>query len=249
MDNVITRVTQACHQCLALKQVPLCQVPRSTSCPPDVVGVSFATDMIKRNLQLIAVMRETVASYTVTCLIAKERHEMLQDTLLLLCIGLRPLDGPPAIVRTDPASGVKTLLGDGLLGQQWMYLELGSAKNQNKNLVAERVVQEVEEELLRLNPTGGPVTEVELPLASANLNSRIRGQELSAHEMWMQRDQFTACQLPLADQQLIVEQHESRTANHAHSQLSNAPYSQGPLVDPSIEVGNIVYLVANKSKL
>ena len=249
MDSAITRVTEACHQCLALKQVPPCHTPQSTSCPPDVVGVSFATDIIKRNRQLIAVVRETVTSYTVTCLISNERHETLRDTLLLLCIGLRPLDGPPAIVRTDPASGFKTLVGDDLLGQQRMYVELGSAKNPNKNPVAERAVQEVEEELLRLNPTGGPVTEVELALATANLNSRIRGRGLSAREMWTQRDQFTACQLPLADQQLILEQHESRTANHAHSQLSKAPRSQGPRTDPSIEVGDIVYLVADKSKL
>ena len=104
-----------------------------------------------------------------------------------------------------------------------MNVELGPAKDPNKNPVAERAVQEVEEELLHLNPTGGPVTEVELALATANLNSRIRGRGLSAREMWMQHDQFTACQLPLADQQLILEQHESRTANHAHSQLSKAP--------------------------
>ena len=160
------------------------------------MGVSFATDIIKRNRQLITVVRETVTSYTVTCFIANKRHEKLRDTLLLLCVGLRPLDGPPAIVRTDPASGFKTLMGDELLGQQRMYVELGSAKNLNKNPIAERAVQEVEEELLRLNRTGGPVTEVELTLATANLNSRIRGRGLSACEMWTQHDQFMACQLP-----------------------------------------------------
>ena len=56
---------------------PICQVPQSTSCSPDVVGVSFATDIIKRNRQLIAVVRETVTSYTVTCLIATAGHSTL----------------------------------------------------------------------------------------------------------------------------------------------------------------------------
>ena len=43
----------------------------------------------------------------------------------------------------------------------------------NKNLVGESAVGELEEELLRQEPSGGSVTALSLAIATARLNSRI----------------------------------------------------------------------------
>jgi len=48
------------------------------------------------------------------------------------------MDGPPAMVHSDPAPGFKAIVL--LLHQYRITLELGKAKNPNKNPVAERAV-------------------------------------------------------------------------------------------------------------
>ena len=140
--------------------------------------------------------------------------------LWILCIGLRPLDGPPAVIRTDPAPGFAALANDAVLAKYRLTIELGRVKNVNKNPVAEKAVRELECELLHQQPTGGTVTQLVLSVATANLNTRIRNKGFSARELWTQRDQFTNEQLPLTDYNLIRQQHALRNANHAHSQLT-----------------------------
>ena len=68
---------------------------------------------------------------------------------------------------------------------------IGRVKNLNKNLVAERAILELEEELLKQEPTGGPVSQLGLAIAVALLNSRIRYSGLSSRELWTMRSQFT----------------------------------------------------------
>ena len=88
-------------------------------------------------------------------LIENEKHESLRDALIRLCVELIPLDGPPAVNRTDPAPGCQALVADKLLAKQGIVLVLGRVKNTNKNPVAEKAVRELEEELLRHDPYEG----------------------------------------------------------------------------------------------
>ena len=141
------------------------------------------------------------------------------------------MDGPPAVIRTDPAPGFKALVDDPLLKKHRITVELGQAKNPNKN---PRAVQELETELLRQEPLGGAVCPLNLAVATSALNSRIRSRGLSSREMWTQRDQFSNQQLPLADDHLIALQHEQRLSKHPHSESSKAPLHNRrptPLID------------------
>ena len=110
------------------------------------------------------------------------------------------MDGPFAVIRTDP---VKALGEDSVLQKHKITLEIGHAKNPNKNHVAEKAILELENELLRLDPCGA-VTPLTLAIATAALNSRIRTHGLSAREM---RNQFSNEQLPVQDDLLIIAQH------------------------------------------
>ena len=247
MDKAIERVSLGCHSCAALRQAPHAVIDQSTSDPPAAVGVSFAPDILKQSRQLILVLRECVTSYTSTLLVEDEKHGTLRDGLIQLCVGLRPLDGPNAVIRCDPAPAFRTLGNDQLLLQHKISLEIGRVKNQNKNPVAERAIQELEHELLRLQPEGGTVSPRTLSVATAHLNSRIRSRGLSSREMWTQRDQFTNSQVPLTDQALIREQHLQRLVNHPHSEASKA--LRGALrSSPSITVGDLVYLYCDRNK-
>ena len=90
------------------------------------------------------------------------------------------------MIRTDPAPGFVRLKNDKLLKHHHLSIEIGYLKNVNKNPgknpgknpTAEKAVREVEDELVRLDPVGGPVTALTLSLVTANVNSRIRSRGL-----------------------------------------------------------------------
>jgi hypothetical protein len=247
MDKAIERIIDGCHHGTSLIRCPHTTVEQSTTPSPETVGVSFAADAIKRNRQLILVLRECITSFTTTTLIQDERHQSLRDALVRLCFELRPLDGPPAVIRTDPAPGFKVLVNDPRLRSHRLFIEIGRVKNNDKNPVAERAVQELQNELLRQDPSDGYVSPLAISTATASLNSRIRSCGLSAREMWYQRDQFSNSQLPVDDRQLITSQHETRVKNHPYSEKSKAPRGKmSP--SPYLHIGDLVYLYADRDK-
>ena len=247
LDKAVSRVSDGCHSCAAIQRSPTARVDQSTSPPPETIGQSFAADVIKRSRQLIFVLRETVTSYTSSLFLENERHQTLRDAIIKLCVEMRPMDGPPAVIRTDPAPGFKALVNDSLLQKHRITIELGHAKNPNKNPVAERAVQELETELLRQEPLGSSVSPLTLAVATSALNSRIRSRGLSSREMWTQRDQFSNKQLPLADDHIISLQHEQRLSNHPLSERSKAP-GQSRRPTPLIDIGDLVYLHSDLNK-
>ena len=58
-------VPSICHNCASLRTVPTTVVKQSTNPLPETVGISFASDVIKRAKQFILILREWVTSYTV----------------------------------------------------------------------------------------------------------------------------------------------------------------------------------------
>ena len=198
LDKAVSFVTDGCHSCEAIRCSPTARIDQSTSPAPEGIGRSFAADVIKRSRQLIFLLRETVTSYTSSLFLENECHQTLRDAIVRLYLEMRPMDGPPAVLRTDPAPGFKALVNDSLLKQHRITIELGHAKNPNKNPIAERAVQELETELLRQEPLGGAVSPLTLSVATSALNSRIRSRGISSREMRTQRDQFSNKQLPLA---------------------------------------------------
>ena len=215
--------------------------------PQEVIGVSFAGDVIKGNRQLIRVLRECNTSFTASCLIRDERHDTLRDALTQLIVGLHPLDGPSAIIRVDPAPGFTFICNNDSLKHLNVTIEVGRVKNKKKNPVVEKAVRELDDELIRQEPGDRQVSDVGLVLATACLNSRLRRCGLSSRELWTQRNQFTHEQLPVTDYQVILDKHEQRSYNHAFSERSKNPRGLVPSTQP-LQVGDIVYLVSDKDK-
>ena len=247
MASAIDHACDTCHLCCSLQKFPDKLIEQSSEDPPESVGLSFAADVLKRNRQLIFVLRETVTSYTAACLIDNEKHETLREALARLVMELHPLDGPSECVRVDPAPGFMALRDDGLLQKLRINIEIGRVKNVNKNPVAERTIQELEEELLRQEPGGGAVTMLDLSIAIARLNARIRFSGLSLRELWTQRSQFTHEQLPILDRNIILEQNKNRSGNHGSSSMSKHKSGKS-VATPSINVGDLVYLYTDKDK-
>ena len=119
--------------------------------------------------------------------------------MILCCL---PLKFEKSSIRVDCAPALKSLTNDDSLSTNGIVLELGRAKNVNKNPVAEKANQELEKELLKVDPTGNPVSSVILLQAVCVLNSRIRSSGLSSREMLLGRDQITGNQLKFSDKGL-----------------------------------------------
>lgn len=75
MDKAIDSITAACSQCLALKKVSHFATEQTTSDPPETIGSTFATDVMKREKQLIFIMRECFFFYTTALIIQDEKAE------------------------------------------------------------------------------------------------------------------------------------------------------------------------------
>ena len=196
LDKSIDVTSNSCHQCASLKQVPSSPVEQSTSDPPPPsnVGIRFSCDVIRRSRQFILLIRECITSFTSACIIPDEKRSSLRSGLLQLILPLHPVNAPAATVRTDPAPGFQALARDHSLIEFNISLDLGQSKNINKNPIAERAVQELEEEILQQDPFGDPISSVLFACAVSRLNTRIRNRGLSAHEMWFQHEQFTNIQ-------------------------------------------------------
>ena len=223
VDKAIDAVSKSCHQYTSLMKTPHFRIPQSTSPPPTIIGGQFYADVIQRERQHILVVREDVTSFTWTTLLNDEKHISLREGLLAACLNLNPLDGPPAIIRTDSAPGFRALCNDPLLTKYNLTIGFGNTKKPNKNPVAEKAVQEVEEEMLKIQPGGGIIFCTTLSICTSNLNSRIRQRGISSREILTQREQFNNTQVPVHGRDIIVAQYEAKVANHPASEKSKAP--------------------------
>ena len=246
LDAHLTALYDGCHACAALKRLPPPLVESSTT-PASAVGVSYAADVMRYDRQLILVVRETVTSYTQTCVVSDERASTLESALLSLCVAFRAVDGPPVTVRADPAPGFVALSSSEALRQAGISLDIGRPHNPNKNPCAEHAIGELRGELKRISPGGGPVSPATLAIATSRLNSRLRSGGLSALERLLSRDQYSQCALSVSDRELIARQHASRLSNHPHDYVSKGR-SHRRVPSSTISPGVLVYHAGDRDK-
>ncbi|CAC5384475.1 unnamed protein product [Mytilus coruscus] len=79
MPKASEQANDSCHTCASLKLFPNSLVEQSSEDPSDLVGISYVATVLKRNRQLILVVRETVTSYTSKCFIKDEQLGSLRD--------------------------------------------------------------------------------------------------------------------------------------------------------------------------
>ena len=176
----------------------------------------------------------------------------LSASLLRLSNLIRPAKLLPMTIRLDPHPSHKSLFleiqNSRGLARHNIKLEIGRELNINHNPVAEKAVRELIREILLISPEGGKITSTTLSEAVAMLNSRLRAPGISAHEIYMQRDQSSGVQLTIDDLGLIKDQQRRRSGNHAASEKSKA-HGKPPHPVAEVSVGDIVYRYDDGSKL
>ena len=181
-----------------------------------------------------------------TLFLKDQTKESLRNGLIML--SSRLCLGPSLIIQVDPHSSFVSLKSDGSLSKFGISLEIGQAKNVNKNTVTEKCIRELREQLVRLSPHGGPVSEVTLAKATNNLNCLIRHTGRSAKELFFSRDQLTSSNLYLDDHDLADLQFGACQSSHSSSARYAARHSQKPVVIPELKVGDLVYVKSDRSK-
>ena len=240
-DKAISRTIDSCHVCMSLKKIPSQFKEQTTTKPPDKIGTWFASDIINRENQRILLIRENISSLTHGTMIPSETSQSFRDGLITTISRFRPPSGSEVVIRVDGASGFHGLLKDPLLESYHIKLEIGEAKNINKNPISERSISEFHTELCKLKPQGGKISESELSLIIANMNSRVRESGYSSQEVWTMRDQYTGEKLPIEDSYLIDEKYRNRLKKHEAS----AKYKgRGKIKEDHVntKVGEVVYL-------
>ena len=154
---------------------------------------------------------------------------------------------PSCTIRVDNAPGLVTLKDNHLLKANGIILDFGKVKNINKNPVAEKANQELETELLHIDPSGSTVSPLALCMATDILNSRIRHQGLSAKEIVFGWDQFTGAKLEITGDQIAKNQEKARQLNHPPSSFSKATIKRKAL-NASVRVGDLVFLKTEGDK-
>ena len=252
LDKAIVSTSRTCHLCASLRDVPKALREESVDEPPSHFAQKFAADVIKRNGQLILVLRETISSYTQAELVSNETVSEISAGLVRLSNLMRPSKLVPMTIRLDPHPSHRSMCvavkkSEGLSTQN-IDLEIGREHNVNHNPVAEKAVREVIRELLVLVPEGGKITSSILSDAIACLNSRLRASGVSAYEIFTQRDQSTGCQISLDDMKLIGDQQKRRVVNHKYSE-KNKSHGKPPHPESVVVPGDIVYIYDDRSKL
>ena len=245
-EEVISQVTNACiYPCKALKQLPKESFTYQTETKPEIAGSYFNADVLQEAKQKILVLRDNLTSYTDAMFIKDETKKTLRDALFILTSKLRA--DRLVTVRVDAQSALKSLEKDEQLKSDEIQLDIGSAKNKNKNAVAEKAIREFRLELVKQAPSGGLITETILAKAIRNLNSRIRHTGCSSKELWTKRDQSSGEPLQFNDSQLSNIQFEMRQKSHK----SSAKYDSkdAPEVTlPDLKIGDTVYIKSDARK-
>ena len=244
--KILQKVFDSCDiPCQASRILPKEQLQFSTSTIPDKLGQFFNADVMEESSQKILVIRENLTSFTDCLIIKNQTKPALRDALIILTSRLKL--GDNLSVRVDGQSALASLKADRSLEPLGIFLDVGQPKNVNKNATADKAIRELREQLVRLSPRGGAVSEATLARATGFLNSVIRHTGRSAKELWLSRDQLSGSNIVLDDQDISKTQFANRQSSH----LSSSKYSSRngkPVSIPSLQIGDMVYVKSDRSK-
>ena len=247
-NKILEDVFNSCdYPCQANLRLPKETMQYTNVTKATSVSQYFSADVLEDWKQKMVVVREYLTSFTDTMFIKDQSKETLRTAILTLINRLRL--SHPLTIRTDAFSSLKSLVNDQSLQKQGIQIEVGNSKNKNKNPVGEKGIRELREQLLRIQPQGGPFSEATLALATHNLNSILRHNKRSSKELFMARDQNTGDNLDLEDKKLATAQEEMRVSRHEDS-ARYASRGAKPVVIQEFNTGDKVYIKSdlNKSK-
>ncbi len=236
-SSTISDVVNDCSTCNSLKKLPKEMFEQSSTITLSP-GKCFSADVMRRAGQKVLVVRDMLTSFTSAAFTKDETAPELRNALIITCL---PLQFQSSVIRVDCAPALRTLCSDSSLLALGIEVNLGDEKNPNKNPVADKAIEELELELLKLTKSSSPVSAACLTQAVCNLNGRIRHNNLSAKEMFFGRDQMDGSRLNFSDEVLSSQQHAHRMSNHLPSARCKARGGPPAKVN-GLSLGSLVFI-------
>ena len=245
LNSQINSVWLGCHECQALAPVPR-EIFQQTTSRSGKLGSMWSADVIRGDRQFIFIAREKLSSFTVTKIIENEKSDTLREAIITTTAELIPEEG--MLMQVDNCTALAALEGDAELRRFKIVLDLARKKNKDSNPIAEKAVKEFRQQKLKFKIEGGKITDTERALITSSLNKLIRGRDVSAREIILNRAQHTSEDLNLDDEILASKQESLRLQNHPQSAKSKVRKGV-PAKQSNIWPGALVFLKKDLSKL
>ena len=242
---IIDDITKDCDLCCSTTIIPKYLPKYSTTVKPVKPGTHAAADILMRENQKIMVFREILTSHTSTTFLENQNNESLRTALIKLALFYKTEDW--IVIRIDNAPGFLPLKTDPVLEEYKIKLDFGDEKNPNHNPVAEKAIRELEDEIVKLMPRGGKLSEIVLAKATEVLNKIIRHSGYNSQELLTNRDQSTGAKLDLSDVKLSDLQWKMRVENHSSSAKHHSRDAKPP-DKIKVQPGDIALIKSEKSK-
>ena len=238
--GTITTLTQDCSFCVALQKFPKELDEFSPSPTPSHPGSHMGADILRRASQNILVTADRFSNFVTASFTPSETREDLCKALLAAVTPIR--HAHRVEVRTDRAPSLRSLGNrpDPELVSNGIEVVLGDHGNKNSNAVVDKMIQELEAELRRLDPEGQQISAGLLCQAVTNLNNRVRGRGFSASQIHFARDFTTGSNLNLKDERLQEAKEKEKKSVQSGKEASK-PTKRA-------EKGQLVYLKEEGSK-
>ena len=228
-----------CYLCNATKRVHNPNRDFRPSEPPQQPGTHMNVDIIRRAKQHILVNVDLFSKFVTTTIVRDETTRSITEGIIQVVAPLRR--STETIVRTDAAPAFQSLQKkpSSDLNDLGIVIILGESLNKNSNCHVDRIIQELENEIRKIDPTNRPISGATLAKATLQVNAIIRSQGLSAKEITFRRDDNTNNPLKIPDKNLAEAMHSNRLRN---------PKRIVQLDTPQASPGDMVLLKTNPSK-
>ena len=247
-DKKIRQIWESCTLCQSMAKLPTEIHEFKPNQMPSHPGISFTVDVIRTGKKYILVSVENFSGFLTSLFLSSESAENLLDGIVQAIMPLRASSQSLVVIRSDKAPGFKSLQSRSLeMKKLGLDLDLGEVKNKNSTAIADKKIQELENEIKKITVSPNSINVKTLAKATAIVNEKIRNQGLSSKEILFARDQFNQANIPLDDQQLHDQVTINRSKNNVYSSRSKATINR-EAIPANARKGNVVFLKQEGSK-
>ena len=195
--KIIKKICKKCLLCQSNKKLPAERPIFSSSSVPTNPSSNLGADVFKWFGQNILVITDDLTSFVQAQHVKSEQKTDLCEGIIKMVLPIKI--SPTTDIRTDTAPGLRAVLDNQTLDKHGIKIVLGDKKCKNSLAITDRAIQLLQEEIRKMNTSGGKVTPSVLAQEVNVVNSRLRPSKnnLSPKELLFKTDPVSYTHLTL----------------------------------------------------